>query len=295
MTNYYKYLPTSAEDESWGLYVLNAGCNRIERNENYPSPQHPAHHYFDWNRGRVLNEYQVIYIANGEGLFESHSCEQQVVKAGSIVLLFPGEWHRFKPNKQTGWDEFWVGIKGRVMDNLVEQRFFSAENALLDVGLHEMIIQLLTNIIEKTKEEKTGYQPLVAGVVMHLLGEIHSLVKNKTYTAEDPTQSIIEKARIILRTNVVEDISMEKVAEQLNVSYAWFRKAFKSYTGIAPHQYLTQLRIEKAKSYLNDQSISIKEIALQLNFESSFYFSRLFKEKVGVSPEVYRQTLEGKM
>lgn len=295
MINYYKYLPTSAEDESWGLYVLNAGCNRIAQHANYPSLQHPAHHYFDWNRGRILNEYQVIYIANGEGMFESHSCEQQEVKAGNIIMLFPGEWHRFKPIKQTGWDEFWVGIKGNIMDNLVQGHFFNIENAVLDIGVHESIIQLLTAVIDKTREEKTGYQPLVSGIVMHLLGEIHSFTKNKSYIAEDSTESIIEKARVILRTNVVEDITMEKVAEQLNVSYAWFRKAFKLYTGIAPHKYLTQLQIEKAKEYLNDRNLSIKEIALQLNFESTFYFSRLFKEKVGVSPEAYRQTLHWKI
>lgn len=294
MINYYKYLPTSAEDESWGLYVLNAGCNSIKQYESYPSPRHPAHHYFAWNRGRVLNEYQVIYIAKGEGLFESHSCELQPVKAGNILLLFPGEWHRFKPMEQTGWDEFWVGIKGHIMDNLVQQKFFTVENALVDVGLHESIIQLLGTIIEDTREEKTGYQPLVAGMVMHLLGAIHSFTKNRSYAAEDATASIIEKARILLRTNVVENISMEKVAEQLNVSYAWFRKAFKAYTGIAPHQYLTQLRIEKAKGYLDDHKLSIKEIAFKLNFESIFYFSRLFKEKVGVSPEMYRATMSGK-
>jgi AraC-like DNA-binding protein len=84
---------------------------------------------------------------------------------------------------------------------------------------------------------------------------------------------------------------MEKVAEELNVSYAWFRKAFKNYTGIAPHQYLLQLRIEKARVLLSDPSLSIKEIAARLNFESAFYFSRLFKEKMGVGPEQYRKNL----
>ncbi|HTF28027.1 MAG TPA: helix-turn-helix transcriptional regulator, partial [Flavitalea sp.] len=69
-------------------------------------------------------------------------------------------------------------------------------------------------------------------------------------------------------------------------------KAFKNYTGIAPHKYLLQLRIEKAKMLLSGHAISIKEIALRLNFESAFYFSRLFKEKTGVSPELYRKNIE---
>ncbi|MEO8415219.1 MAG: AraC family transcriptional regulator [Ginsengibacter sp.] len=292
MINYYKYLPTSSEDERWGMHVLNAGCNRIDMHVDYPAPGHPAHHYFNWSKGRVLNEYQIIYISKGRGVFESINCGSQIVKEGTIIFLFPGEWHRFKPNPQTGWDEFWVGFKGVIIENLAQQHFLTKENALLEIGLHEIIIQLFINIIEKTKEEKTGYQPLVSGIVMHLLGEIHSLTKQQRFDVEDITESIINKARIIFRTNIDQDIPLEKVAEELNVSYAWFRKAFKTYTGIAPHQYLLQLKIEKAKMLLEDHSRSIKEIAFSLNFESAFYFSKLFKEKIGVSPVLYRKKME---
>jgi AraC-like DNA-binding protein len=291
MHNYHKYLPTSQADESWGMHILNAGCNRIDKNVDYPAGDHPAHHYFNWSKGRVLDEYQLIYISSGEGIFESIQCGTQPVTEGTVLLLFPGEWHRFKPNKKTGWDEFWVGFKGDIIENLATQQFLSKENAVLNIGLHEIIIQLFTGIIEKTKEERTGYQPLVSGIVMHLLGEIHSLTKQQRFTADDVTASIIKKAAIIMRTNIDNNIMMEKIAEELNVSYAWFRKAFKNYTGIAPHQYLLQLRIEKARLLLSDPSLSIKEIAALLNFESAFYFSRLFKEKMGVGPEQYRKNL----
>ena len=162
---------------------------------------------------------------------------------------------------------------------------------MLAIGLHERILQLFTEIIEQTREEKTGYQPLVSGVVLHLLGVIYSLTKRQNYSPEEATEALINKARIFLRANIDQVITMENVAENLNVSYAWFRKTFKAYTGIAPQQYLIQLRIEKAKIYLADFSLSIKEIAFRLNFESISYFSRLFKEKAGISPGVYRKNL----
>lgn len=289
MINYYKYLPTSDADESWGLYVLNAGCNRIPENEIYPSVQHPAHHYFTWNKGRVLDEFQIIYIAKGEGVFESASCRKTIIKEGTILLLFPGEWHRFKPNEKKGWDEYWVGFKGPIMANLIQQKFFHPRNPVLPLGIVESVTNLMLEIIEKTKNEKTGYQPMVAGIVMHLLGQIHTLVKQNSFKAEDITETIINKARIIFRSGIDQDISIESVATELNVSYAWFRKAFKSYSGIAPHQYLLQLKIEKAKILLADHSKQIKEIAFDLNFKSSFYFSKLFKEKTGLSPEQFRK------
>jgi len=291
MTNYCKYLPTSSEDERWGMCVLNAGCNRIGAHVDYPAPEHPAHHYFNWRKGRILDEYQIIYIPFGNGVFESAGRELQQIKEGTIIFLFPGEWHRFKPAAEKGWDEFWVGFKGMFIENIMRQHFLSKKNAVHEIGLSEKIIHLFTDIIEITKEERTGYQPLVSGIVMHLLGEIHSLTKQQFYAGEEGTESIINKARIIFRTNIDQGINIEKVAEELCVSYAWFRKAFKTYTGIAPHQYLIQLKIEKAKMLLTDCSRSIKEIAFSLNFESPFYFSRLFKEKTGFSPDVYRKQL----
>lgn len=291
MTNYYKYLPTSAEDLSWGLHVLNTGCNRISANEVYPAVHHPAHHYFTWDKGRILDEFQLIYITKGEGVFESVSCKKSAITEGSVLLLFPGEWHRFKPTEKTGWDEYWVGFKGPIMDNLVAHHFFSRQKPVVNIGIHENLIHLLLEIIEKTKNEKTGYQPQVAGIVMHLLGEIHSLVKQEYFRTEDNTESIINKARVIFRTQIEQDIDIEKIAAELHVSYAWFRKAFKSYTGIAPHQYLLQLKIEKAKKLLANRSSSIKEIALGLNFESPFYFSKLFREKTGLSPDQFRKKM----
>ena len=292
MNNYYKYLPTSTEDERWGMYVLNAGCNRIVAHVDYPAPKHPAHHYFNWSNGRILDEYQIIYISAGTGIFESASCDLRQIKEGTILFLYPGEWHRFKPDPRTGWDEFWVGFKGTIIENIVQQNFLSRKSAVEKIGISEKVIQLFTDIIDITKEERTGYQPLVSGIVMYLLGEIHSLAKQQLYTGEEATESIINKARIIFRTNIDQDINIEKVATELCVSYAWFRKAFKTYTGIAPNQYLIQLKIEKAKMLLSNPSKSIKEIAFSLNFESPFYFSKLFKEKAGVSPDAYRKNLK---
>lgn len=289
MINFYQYLPISDDDENWGLSVLNAGCTRIQPRQQYPYAHHPAHHYFNWESGRILNEYQLIYIAHGRGVFESSSMPVNKIYEGTIIILFPGEWHRFKPDADAGWDEYWVGFKGDVIDNIIKKNFFHPEQALLHVGFEEEIIILLTEIIEHTKGEKTGYQPLISGAVVHLLGYIHSLTKQKIFANENMVEITVNKARVLLRTKIDEDVTMQEIADELQVSYAWFRKMFKRYTGIAPQQYLIQLKIEKAKMLLSFPSKSVKEVAYELNFESYYYFSKLFKEKVGLSPDQYKK------
>jgi AraC-like DNA-binding protein len=287
MTNYYKYLPVSEEDESWGLTVLNTGCTRLLPGDVYPLKSHPAHHYFNWNKGRVLHEYQVIYITKGQGMFESDSAGARTITAGTVILLCPDERHRYKPDPKTGWDEYWVGFTGKIINNLYSKKFFDPAQPDLPVGFHESLLHIFLEIIDKTKEEKAGYQPLIAGAVLHLLGHIYSASQQHKF--EGPDIDLVNKARLLFRSNIDQDISPVDVANELQISYSRFRKIFKEYTGLAPGQFQIQLKIHKAKELLLDPARSVKEIAYALNFESNFYFSKLFKEKTGMTPLAFRK------
>ena len=292
MTNHFKYLPVSDDDVNWGLHVLNAGYNRIDKAVSYPPPGHPSDHYFDWDKGRILDEYQIIYISRGAGTFESESHKKIEVKEGTVILLFPQEWHRFKPNPDSGWDEFWVGFKGNIIKNIVQNHFITPKQSVLQIGIHDHIINLFSDIIAHTKIEQPGYQQLISGMILHLLGEIYAKTKQEAVKHKDISEVVINKSRVLLRSYVDKNITIAHVAEELQVSYSWFRKAFKTFTGIAPHQYLLQLKIERAKLLLADTTKSVKEIAFELGFESSFYFSRIFKIKTSYSPDTYRKRIQ---
>jgi AraC-like DNA-binding protein len=287
MNNFYKYLPFSKGDESWGLMVLNVGCTRIEAACDYPYKNHPTHHNFNWKSWRRLEEYQVIYITNGQGVFESESYSQVKVKAGTIIFLFPNEKHRYKPDSNTGWDEYWVGVKGTIVDNLLNTGYLSPDKPCHYIGFNDEIISLYNLIIEKTKQEKSGYQPLISGIVLHLLGNCHSIIKQSIVENREE-EIVIDRARVLFRSNINNTYSPEQAAQELNVGYSWFRKRFKSYTGLPPGQYYLQLKIEKAKEFLTNGNMRIKEISSELNFDSNLYFSKIFKEKTGFSPTDYR-------
>lgn len=288
MINYYKYLPLSVADMNWGLCILSAGCSRTPASSSYPQLTHPSDYNFNWTTGRILEEYQLIYITKGTGVFESDNCKYQEIQAGTIILLFPGERHRYRPTEGTGWDEYWIGFKGDIMNNLVKTGFFKPEEACLYIGFNEQVLGLIETIIDTTKSERAGYQPLISGAVLHLMGSLHALLKQNSDGHKD-REILVNKARLLFRSNIDSAFSPEQAAEELQVGYSWFRKVFKSYTGISPGQYCIQLKIDKAKAMLADPSLSVKEIAYNLKFESSFYFSKLFKEKTGITPTAYRQ------
>jgi len=89
--------------------------------------------------------------------------------------------------------------------------------------------------------------------------------------------------------NMSLTISQEEIAKSIGMGYSLYRKKFKEYTGVSPAQYQIQLRINKAKDLLITSNRSFKEIANNLGFESTDYFSRLFKQKSGFTPSDFRE------
>ena len=289
MTDYYKYLPISPEEEvGWGIQLVHAGCYKHPRGKEYPDKKHPSHHYFNWETGRILLEYSLLYIIEGRGIFNSQHGGDIRIEAGSAIIVFPHERHRYKPDPDTGWKEYWIGFNGPIINNLVEENFFSLQNPVIQIGYNETILNLFTQIIEAIKHEKPGYQPMVCGAAMYILGQLYTAEKQKLFTVGDE-EKIVNHARLIIRSTIETNVYPQDIAQQLGVSYSRFRKLFKEYTGLAPLQYILQLKIEKAKENLINTAKSIKEISNELNFESPHYFSKLFKEKTGITPQEFRK------
>ncbi|HKK63500.1 MAG TPA: AraC family ligand binding domain-containing protein, partial [Bacteroidales bacterium] len=113
MKDFFHYLTSSEEDENWGITLNVSGKTETAPHATYPSPKHPNGYFFTWNSGRVLNEYQINYITQGSGVFETR---EQVfeLKTGSIFIIFPGVWHRYRPVSDKGWAENYIGFSGPV-------------------------------------------------------------------------------------------------------------------------------------------------------------------------------------
>ena len=132
--DFFRYLPVSEREEQWGLYVTAGGFNAIAPGDQYPRPGHPRGYAFSMSQGRLLPEYQVLYITRGEGEFESKPSGLKKVAAGSVILLFPGVWHRYRPCPDVGWDEYWISYNGPYVERLVRARVHLAADARAEDG-----------------------------------------------------------------------------------------------------------------------------------------------------------------
>ena len=99
-----------------------------------------------------------------------------------------------------------------------------------------------------------------------------------------------KRAKDLLRHNVAGDISLQELALACGLSVTYFARAFKSSTGVAPHRWLTALRLEQAKNLMLKTQLPLSEICLLSGFADQSHFTRVFTKTTGVSPGVWRRT-----
>ena len=284
----YSYLQPTPRDRSWGLAVTTVGLQHIRAGECYPQSTPPAGYSFQENGRRVLNEYQLYYITRGAGYFESASCSRTRIEAGMMFMLFPGEWHSFTPDADTGWDDHWIGFNGVFLDDKIRAGFFTFKNCVFRVGVDERIINTFHEILDIAENGKKGYQQVIASLAISLIGRIHYEDLNHTYGDTFITR-IINQAKTVMKEDMAGTQPLDEIAHSLGISYSLFRREFKRKCGISPGQYRLELKLTKAKELLHTTNMSIADISSKLHFECIGQFSTFFKKKTGTTPLEYRK------
>lgn len=281
-------------DLKWGAAISFAVFQEVAPGENYPPGLPPTGYNFSSGGGRILEEYQITYIAKGKGTFCSESLgrrKQVELNEGSMFILFPGEWHSYHPNPETGWEEYSIGFKGPYMGMLVQYGFYSPSNPVLNIGSSSVMKSLMEEALDVTIQQRPGYQQLLSGIVSHILGLAAYRLKNNNFSSSDVAEKI-NRAKYIAYAEYAT-ITPQELAARINLGYSNFRRVFKDYTGIPPARFIADIRIAKAKELLVTTALPIKEIAFMVGEDNYDYFTTSFKSKTGFAPTDYRLHVRG--
>ncbi|MGN6724720.1 MAG: helix-turn-helix domain-containing protein [Tepidisphaeraceae bacterium] len=289
MTNYSAYYPDSGAMNPWGVRVTAAGHTQTVPGALYPPGRHPDDYALDWQRGRVLNAYQLVYITAGQGRFESARSGKARIEPGTVFVLFPGVWHRYEPLRQTGWTEDWLELQGPAVDRLRRAGVLRPERPLLRPGLDLALSELFDECHRITAAAPKGYSVLLGLLGLQFLARVVHGRQRRTAGAGAPPGVTALRCRISECSGV--GVSMQNLAEESGLSYSYIRRAFKAHTGVTPKQYHIQVRLRRAQDLLQSTQLSVKEIAARLGFDSPFHFSIDFKRHTGLAPMPWRARL----
>lgn len=239
-----------------------------------------------WEEGRTLERPHLVYIVTGKGDLETKS-QQKKILPGDVICLYPGEWHRYRPDA-AGWEEYWIGFGGeQVSTYLLKELFEEQATYIKNIGYHEEVIYLMQQALTLAKKHSGGFQKILAGIVWQLVAYI--IAPGYRPNPGPAADNLYEETLHYIRQQLRKEIDFPKLAEKAGLSYSHFRKLIREKSGVPPQQLLIQERLALAHRLLVTTQLSIAEIAELSGFNSHFYFSRSFKKVYGKAPSIIRK------
>lgn len=284
---FFRYLPRDPSLAPWGAAVLDAGYGNVPPGVSYPLPGHPKDHAFSWERGRSLSAYTLVYITAGRGVFDSKPSGEIAVEAGMVFLVFPGIWHRYRPDPKTGWDEYWVECEGDLLEAAIHRSSMNPDSPVMRVGHDDALLRCFMNIAETIQQAAPGFEPIIAMRSLEIVARVRSLLRVASSEGSDPAEKLVKQTQLKMRESLSGCVDFQHLAAQHGLSYSSFRRIFKQVTGRPPGDYFIEMKVKRARQLLLSDR-PVQEVADLLGFESVCYFSRLFKSRTGTAPSALR-------
>ena len=133
----------------------------------------------------------------------------------------------------------------------------------------------------------------IKSLLFDIWDECISTAENKTDMSKIKSVEEVKKAMEYIRTNYSKDITLDNIADYVNMSKGYLCRLFKSVVHMTPFEYLIRVRTDEACEMLKNTNLSVGEIAGLCGFNSFSYFSKVFGERMECSPKEYRQKMYG--
>jgi len=254
---------------------------------------YPSARYHFLEREQGVNEHILIFCVDGLGWYEIEG-ERHSVEPKQALLIPRGLPHSYGSDETNPWSIHWVHFLGTEADFFVYHLPVDEYMIPVDDDAASAIEQFF----------KESYDSFIGGfmlyrliycsqILRHLLGclffnnHFFSPVERKSrFQSLEPTLTFLHQ-------NIHRSLSLAEMAEHAGLSASHFSFRFKQQTGYSPIDYFIHVKMQRACALLRVQSnsIAINQIAYEIGYKDPYYFSRIFKKVIGVSPEHYRATI----
>lgn len=257
---------------------------------------------------RLADVFRLISFGSHEkyGPHQHVRIEINYVKKGNCLLHLENESISFKENEMmiicSNVDHtFEAGREGATLMQLeflpeifscfqpvgvgepVPVTFFSEENRLIKIVNNVRIMRAVQRIVNELNAKNKYYRQLVLMYYAELLILIYRHMDEVFLPM--CTNQVLRKAVSYIRLNYQSDLCMSEVAEKAGAGERYLRKLFARHLNLSPLDFLNQIRINKSIELLRNTEMSVKEICFACGFKSPQYFSRAFKQQMGISPK----------
>lgn len=244
-------------------------------------------------------EVEIISMTAGAADFYINS-EQYPVKAGDVLIIPPYALHRaqLSPLETTSYYCICFDL-GLICDEGLKQglekQVFS-DRCLIDGGAEyaERARGYISDAFHACEQRTVGWELMAVGNMSLLFGLLKQSEFFSGRTSSEKDSNFGKDAMTYIIDNYSSGITSRDAADALYMNYSCFCRQFKKTFGTCFTDYILAYRLEKAKIYLANTSLSVIEIAFRVGFNNCSYFCKAFRERYGSTPLAYRSGVKDK-
>ena len=237
----------------------------------------------NYTRRSNLDSYLLAYTLQGQGVLE-YQGRRSVLKSGDAFLIDCRVPHFYCADSPEGWEYAVIHFNGLNMPE-----FFSA---ITDRGVYSFSFSADSPFAEHLQALYDACGQLLCNdfTINMLLTCLLTDLINVSQTAQQAQMPAwLEQAISHINLHFTEDITLEMLAQTVNISKYYLSREFKQYTGQTVNTYLRSVRINAAKGYLTNTTLPVSVVAEMVGYQSQYHFISLFKEYEGRTPLQYRK------
>lgn len=257
------------------LYVTDIGY--------YP---HARHHYRERPEG--IPQAILIYNVEGFGSVKLAGVEH-ALPPDHFIIIPPHTPHVYYADPHHPWSIYWIHLEGKKTSHL-------SWTYARPTGIDR---QNATRYNERLEQFNELFRCLERGIRLEILEYVNlclprllaTFIHHQQYGSlnQPMTHDAVSTAIELMQHNLHKPLSLAELAAKVHLSVSYFARLFARKTGFPPIAYFNQLKIQHACRLLDNQELSIAEVAREVGFDDQFYFSRTFKQLMHCSPRAYRQ------
>jgi AraC-like DNA-binding protein/uncharacterized RmlC-like cupin family protein len=249
---------------------------------------YPKAKYHYRERPHGADQHILIYCHEGRGAVRMNKTAF-AVQAGDFFIIPTKTPHMYQADATLPWTIYWIHFKGKTAPAILSF-LKKRSNGYKGFIQHADKSIGLFNDMYKQLEKGYGTDQLVY-CNMCLWHYLTLFIFNEKQVVADksPQKDMIDKAIDYLRSHIDQEVTLEAIAQSVNISPSHFSYLFKNKTGFSPIEYFNHLKVQEACQYLLFTDMRIREISSELGIYDPYYFSRMFKKVMGLSPQEYRK------
>ncbi len=243
----------------------------------------------------IRDHYLFVFIVDGHGLLETHDMEFEL-NSNNLLVMFPDNKIFYEVDAGTPWTIQWLGLYGKLADRYLDLLGITPVSPVFPVQNPDEIKNIMEVIYRKSSGTGLSDKIDCISLLHRFFACLAENAQSSSDTGSDGTNrtgpskaSYIEHSLNYMKYNYEQGITSIDIANNLKIDRSYFSKIFKQETGQTPTKWLTGLRIGKACKLLQEENLTISEVAYSVGLFDQFYFSRLFKAETGLAPAEYRK------